>query len=62
MAAEKALTVKGLQKEQAELLAAYKSSFKAFDKAKAKYKAAKDKHAEIKNGYGRVLEVLESAE
>lgn len=60
--AEKALTVKGLQKEQKELLAAYLSSQKDFDKAKAAYKVAKGKLVEFKNGYGRVLEVLESAE
>jgi len=59
---EKALTVKGLQKEQKELLAAYLSSDENLKKAQAIHRAAKDKLVDFKNGYGRVLQVLDSAE
>ena len=62
MAAEKVLTVKGLQKEQKELTDSFGKTSKAFLKAQASYKAAKDKLVEFNNGYGRVLEVLDAAE
>lgn len=58
----KELTIKGLQKEQKDLTAAFHSAREAFDEAQAAYKTAKDNLVEFSNSYGRVLQVLDSTE
>ncbi len=56
---EGTITVDGLKKEKAELLASYLKAEEVFKKAQAAHKVAKDSLVDFNNGYGRVLEVLE---
>lgn len=60
MAAEKQITVKGLKQEKMDLQKAYDAARTSSEKAVEVYAKAKDALVKFNNGYGRVLQVLES--